>query len=56
MAHIIIDITILLQHRPQISKSILMRYHLPIKVSILLLMPSSTEPAPHVLSFNSTKP
>uniref|UniRef100_A0A0A9B588 Uncharacterized protein n=1 Tax=Arundo donax TaxID=35708 RepID=A0A0A9B588_ARUDO len=55
MAHIFIYITILLQHQLQISKCILLRYHLPIKANLFLLVPSSTETAPHVLNFSSTK-
>uniref|UniRef100_A0A3B6B050 Uncharacterized protein n=1 Tax=Triticum aestivum TaxID=4565 RepID=A0A3B6B050_WHEAT len=35
-----IDITILMQHRPDISKGVLLRYHVPIKANPLL-MPSS---------------
>uniref|UniRef100_A0A0A9HSW1 Uncharacterized protein n=1 Tax=Arundo donax TaxID=35708 RepID=A0A0A9HSW1_ARUDO len=55
MAHIFIDVTILLQHRSQISKGIFLRYHLSIKANLILLVPSSTKIAHHVLSFSSTK-
>uniref|UniRef100_A0A0A9FL94 Uncharacterized protein n=1 Tax=Arundo donax TaxID=35708 RepID=A0A0A9FL94_ARUDO len=56
MAHIFIDFTILLWHRPQISKGILLRYHLLVKANLIVLVPSSTKITSHVLNFNSTKP
>uniref|UniRef100_A0A0A9H625 Uncharacterized protein n=1 Tax=Arundo donax TaxID=35708 RepID=A0A0A9H625_ARUDO len=56
MARIFIGFIIFLQHRPQISKGILLRYYLPIKANFILLVPSSTKIVPHVLSFSATKP
>jgi hypothetical protein len=56
MVHIFIDVPILLQHWPQISKGVLPRHYLSIKANLLLLlMCNSTKIAPHVLGLTSTK-